>query len=261
VTSWRDPNWLSYQRTLYREQVAAITVAGVDSRFNTRNYTSSGGNVVSWVDYADASHVLTQPTAGLRVPVPTTSAALLGANAATFSTHWYESNRAASTWRFLHDGTGCEAYAVFVPTTVAAGQRVVWATNTNTAAPGDTGAELFWSATAAVFAIANNGAYPVAFSPAGSIAAGSARAISYQSGTVRTPDAAMSSATALLTQGDYGSAVAAGDPTSTLRLGADPAGARFGVMQWAELFTFQRVLQASERASLMSYFRFEYGIG
>jgi hypothetical protein len=232
----------------------------VDSRFNTRLYTASGGNVVSWTDHADATHVITQPTAGLRVPIPTPDSALLGGGSSAFSAHWYESNRAASAWKWLHDGSDCEVYVVFVPTTVAAGQRQICGTCRGDTLAGDIGFEFQNNAATALCANINEAATPLILAVAAVAVAGTPFVYGFRGGTAQTPDGTFTNRSATVTSANYGSAVSAANPTGTLRLGAAVDGSKLGAMRWAELLIFKRVLQSSERSTVMSYFQFEYGI-
>jgi hypothetical protein len=232
---------------------------GGATRIDTDRYTQLAGNVVAFQDYADASHSFAVDAGTL--PVPTADASLGNALSATFSAHRIRSNRPASAWRYLHDGTGCEAYMVTVPTNVAAGQRVWFATNPNTAAAGDTGAEIFSSTDAAVLGIANNGVYPVAFSLGGQLVAGTPTVLGYSSATSQTPDAILRRRSSSIVTGDYGSAVAAGvDPTATLGIGADTAGLRFGAFRFAAFYAFPRILTAGERATVFTWIQARYGI-
>lgn len=233
--------------------------SGGASRFDADRYTTSGGNVVAFVDYADPTHALAVDTGTLANP--TADATVNNALTATFSAHRCRSSRAASTWRYLHDGTGCEAYCVAVPVSIAAGQKVFLATNPNTVIAGDTGAEVFGSADVAVLGIANNGAYPIAFSVGSSLAAGTPTVLGYASATSQAPDCIFRRRSATISSGDYGSAVAAGvDPTATLGLGADTAGGRFGNFRFAALYLWPRVLTANERSTVFQWIQAKYGI-
>jgi hypothetical protein len=243
--------------TLEQRFMALFT--GGAARFEADRFAESGGNVVAFVDYADPTHTLAVDVGTL--PVPTPDATLSNALSATFSAHRCRSSRAASAWRYLHDGTGCEAYMVAVPTNVAAGQRVWFATNPNTALAGDTGAEIFSSADAAVLGIANNGVYPIAQSLGAQLVSGTATVLGYSSGTAQNPDCIFRRRSASIVTGDYGSAVAAGvDPTATLGIGADTAGGRFGAFRFAAFYAFPRILTAAERTTLFSWIQVKYGI-
>lgn len=231
---------------------------GGSSRFDADRYTSSGGNVTAFVDYVDASHTLAVDTGTL--PVPTADAAVNNQLSATFSAHRCRSSRAASAWRFLHDGTGCEAFCVATPTDLAAGQRTWFATENNTALPGDTGAEVFTDTGTAVFALVNNGAAPIAFIIGSAITAVPVT-LGYASATSQTPlQAVFRRNSVTIANSNYGSAVATGDPTGTLGLGADTAGARFGSFRWCALYLFTRVLSTTERALVFQWIQSKYGI-
>jgi hypothetical protein len=240
------------------EQRFMLLFAGGGTLIEADRYTESGGNVVAFQDYMDPTHEFAVDAGTL--PAPTADAALSNALSATFSAHRVRSSRAASAWRYLHDGTGCEAYMVAVPTNVSAGQRVWFATNPNTALAGDTGAEIFSSTDAAVLGLANNGAYPVAFSLGGQLVAGTATVLGYSSATSQTPDAILRRRSATIVSGNYGSAVAAGDPTATLGIGADTSGGRFGAFRFAGFYAAPRIFSAAERALFFERIQAKYGI-
>jgi hypothetical protein len=239
------------------EQMFSALFYGGATRIDTDLVTSSGGNVNAFVDYADASH--TFPVDAGTLPVPTADATLNNALSATFSAHRIKSSRAASAWRYMHDGTGCEAYIVLVPTDVT-GARTLFASNPNTAVPGDTGAEVFTNGTSAVLGIANNGAYPIAFNIGGAVAAGTPIVLGYQSATARTLDVAFYRGTTQIANSDYLSAVAAGDPTSSLCIGAGTAGANFAAMRLGAFYSFPRILSTVDRATLFTRIQSKYGI-
>ena len=67
------------------------------------------GKVAAFIDWNDSSHTLAQSTSALQVNLPTVDSRFAGALTitATQANTRYVSSRAASSWRFLHDGTGC----------------------------------------------------------------------------------------------------------------------------------------------------------
>lgn len=246
--------------TRLEQRFSDLFTPGVDSWFDASSYTQDSGTVVSFVDIAQQSHVLTQASVPNQVALPTPSRLFNGALAATFSAHYYDSSRQASSWRHLHDGTGCEAYCVMAPTSVAAGQRVLFATNTNTALAGDTGAEVFLSAAAGVLGISNNGAYPIALSVAAQASVDVPAVFGFRSGTALSTDAVFTRGSGTIASANYGSAVAAGDPSGPLRIGAGVAADRFAAMRWTMMVTFARILTDRERSVLFEYISEEYRV-
>lgn len=76
---------------------------------NTSGFTKVGG----FVDWNNTGRTLSQGTAASQVDVPVTSSAFGNQHVATFAgSQSYQSNQAASTWKFLHDGTGSEVFIV-----------------------------------------------------------------------------------------------------------------------------------------------------
>lgn len=74
------------------------------------------GKVLAFIDHNDPTHLLQQTDNTKQVSIPTTSAALNGAVAASFTgTQYYTSNRAPSEWQFVWSNT-VSHYMAFVPT-------------------------------------------------------------------------------------------------------------------------------------------------
>jgi hypothetical protein len=104
------------------------------SLFDATSYTVDGvsGKVASMVDRMDGSHSLVQATSGKQVVVPVADSVL--SNRATFAfagAQAYVSNRAASAWNYLHDGTGHWTAVVWALTSTASTQQSLWATYTD----------------------------------------------------------------------------------------------------------------------------------
>lgn len=228
-------------------------------RIDTDRYASSGGNVTAFVDYADASHLFAVDAGTL--PVPTADAALAGAPSVTFSAHRIKSSRAASAWKYLHDGSPCEVFEVAVPTSIAAGRRTWFATTSNTGGAGDTGAEIFTDGDAAwLVNVTSAGTTPILAIVAGQVAAGTAVTLNYSAGTTQAPDVVFRRNSSTIASGDYLAAVSAADPTSSLCIGADSAGSQLAAMRWAAFYAFPRILTAAERATVCQWIRARYGI-
>lgn len=89
------------------------------------------GKVASFIDWNDPTHTLAQATSANQVALPAPSASFNGRYVVTFATTmFYTSNRAASTWTFLHDGTGMDEFAVFRATAMSPGASMIAGTQT-----------------------------------------------------------------------------------------------------------------------------------
>lgn len=88
--------------------------------FSADRFTIDGtsGKVSALVDWMDSTHTLAQATSANQAAAPAADSAVRGARSLTFTgSQLYVSSRAASTWKYLHDGTGFAVVAVFVPDT------------------------------------------------------------------------------------------------------------------------------------------------
>lgn len=90
----------------------------------------TGRKVTALVDLTDSTHLLEQATEAAQCDAPEADDALSGAESLTFSNaQYYISNRAASAWKHLHDGTGCDVIITYVVTTTATGTRTFLSTH------------------------------------------------------------------------------------------------------------------------------------
>lgn len=77
----------------------------------------TSGKVRSFVDYVDATHVVTQTNATYQVALPSADADIAQALSASFTNHFYQSNRAASA--FVSLAQAATILALFTPTSFA----------------------------------------------------------------------------------------------------------------------------------------------
>ena len=96
----------------------------------------TSGKVLAFVDWNDPTHLLIQTTTALQVRPPAPSDRFNGRLAITNSLAavQYTSNRAASAFRYLHDGTGCTVLHVFARSGSTSGFQALSATARNNAA-------------------------------------------------------------------------------------------------------------------------------
>lgn len=94
-----------------------LSVFAGGSVFTASRYTVDGvsGKVASYTDWLDGAHTIAQATAANQHAVPAADATLGGNLVATIpnTTAIYTSSRAASAWRYVHDGTGVSEFHVF----------------------------------------------------------------------------------------------------------------------------------------------------
>ena len=77
------------------------------------------GKVVSFVDWNDPTHFLTQPNAALQVPAPVVDAEFNGKPVVTSNgTQGYQSTKPASFYSYTMDGISFESFRVFAPANV-----------------------------------------------------------------------------------------------------------------------------------------------
>lgn len=242
-----------------------------DSWFDANNVTTSGGKVVSFVDYISTSHTLTQGNSSLRVAAPIAVAALAGKRAVQpTSAEYYDSTRPPSAWKYLHDGTGCEYYHVFIGDS-SAGDQTLHATCNIVA-----GSTTIGSFAETNFVAGNLlGGY---FVTNGTTSPANGRIIATSGFLLQTGGAGNSLLcggwykegagtdftvyvnAASATSGSTSGAPSASNPTNTLRLFQN-YGTAFGFKGvWHAAYYFQRVLTGPERLLLQKYIQSTAGV-
>jgi hypothetical protein len=92
---------------------------------------SGTGDVLSWHDWNDDTHVLTQADTAKQVDPPTADAKFANQPSLRFTgVEAYVSNRASTYWSFCHDSVGTDIWSTF-RTTTDASFRFLWSTTTS----------------------------------------------------------------------------------------------------------------------------------
>lgn len=99
-----------------------LSESPIGAWFEARKTTSASGKCTALVDLLDSTHLLSQGTSSAQCDEAADDDTLAGSKSLTFTgSQYYVSNRPASAWKHLHDGTGFDAVFVFVPTTLNTG--------------------------------------------------------------------------------------------------------------------------------------------
>jgi hypothetical protein len=228
--------------------------------FTADNYTVDGvtGEVANWIDHSDPTHLLEQSIDLRQVLVPAPHADFGGAACASFdAVHpgLYVSNRPASAFRFCHDGTGVSWYCTLTALEATwTASRFVWGTING----GGTNFALLLGGNAASgfrYEISNGA---VIYNP--TAAAGTTP--NYVSGhyaLTETPDVLYQLRTATVNNSNVTGVPSAGDPSSTLLLGANPGFGNLGRFRWRNLMFFP-LLTAPQRAVVEAYIAADTGL-
>lgn len=261
-----------YERQIVREYlqarygIAAPSLTGADrdimsllpfSWLDAAAYNQSGGLVTAFLDRARPGHTYTQGTTGLQVSVPATDATLNGALSATFAGgQRYASTLAAAAWKFLMDGSGCEAALFMVPTNFAAAQAYL---STYTA-PGSSALQVYTNVSSTVNLYIQNASNVDFAGRTRSLAAAAAQALSFRHGTAQSPQMTFRLNGAEQTNA-YLATPSAGNPSAPLNIGGNPAGvAQYMSARLAAVPVFNRVLTTTERSKLIAAFSTKYGV-
>lgn len=235
--------------------VASLFAAG-DARFEASSYTIDEvtGKTSAFVDLNDGTHTLAQSTDALQVVVPTAATSLNGQLAASFAGgQRYVSSRAASAWKFLHDGTGCDVWGVF--TNSVNGRE--WAATVTGLSTTEVGVQ-FYVAPTTVDYYASNGTGYIISRTVSRVANGTGLYVRSSYDAAATPQVVQQSGGNSSTGSTSGSPSAA-DPLGTLTLGAGTAGNLPATMSWAAMYVFKRRLASQEASRLVSYIYSRWG--
>ncbi len=229
------------------------------SVFTADKFTVDGttGKVASFTDWRDSTHTVAQSTEANQCVIPTGVSGLNGRLGASFSSTWYDSNRAASTWKFLHDGTGCEVIRVFVPGSVT-GTTYPVATRSGGAAQHGFGSLRNAAAAGAILLSAGN---TVLNGQAGTLVVGTPTWTDfyYQEGLSGAEYEVFLRSTSV-TSGNSSIAPSSSNPSATLRLGARTDGTGAETETWCATLIANRVLSSDERTLVRSAILQRYGV-
>lgn len=214
------------------------------------------GEVRSWVDQSDPTHVLDQALSARQIPLPAAHADFGEALCGTFNdSGLYVSNRAASQFIYCHDGTGVSSYTTFAPTEAPfTASRFIWGT---IGAGGPFALLLGGNGTSAVRMEISNGA--VIYNPGAAVTDEVATYLSYHFATSQSPDVLYQKQGATVDNSDVTGAPSGSDPTGTLILGANAGFGNLGRFRWRNLMFFP-LLDGAGRAIVESYIQTDTGI-
>ena len=228
----------------------SVMAAG-DMHFSATNVTLTGAEVASVVDLHDATNSLVAQSSSVRPAQPAADAALGGALSMTFSGDTLISNKAASFWTFLHDGSpGYEVFMIGVPTSISGDQSWMFSGYAPGIDHGQSGGNFYH-----VIQEGGGGAFVYAVPALGMV-----------NGTATYVNHSFSSAAgwALRRRGtSVSTGTQLGPPTpgassQTLAVGWD--GSNRMTFRLASLLVFKRVLSSGDRTIVQSWIQSTFGI-
>lgn len=241
------------------ENFRALFNAGAgDAWFDADNVTLSGGAVFSFNDYMDPSHFLLQATGSAQTAAPVSDGTMGGAKSVTFvpaSSQFYASTRAASAWKYLHDGTANEWFCVLGTTTA---NQTFFSTYTGGAAA----AIICRNPTATddfrVDVFNDTGAFTTNTADTALV---SARLVNFSYAEGATPSEVYLRRNGTQVQA-LNSATAPGvtNPPATLNLARRANGIGYSNMRFRALYFFHRVLSPAERTVVHDFVRAQTGL-
>ncbi len=253
----RLPNGLTRSAQVAKLEAALAALLPTHD-YDSSNYTLSGANLSTIPNRGSAGGQMTV-VAGT-IAEPSADSALLGEKSwIAPGGQTIQSSLAASAFKFLHDGTGCHTFCVYVPTVAAT--RGVWATRSF--AGTEVGAGVFYQSTSSFNCQTANGTANL-YIHAGAngstpINTGALLEHSYLEGAP-TEAFTYRNGGALINSGNTAAAPSAADPTSTLRMGDSAGSSVSGQGRYARWIGFARVLSASEQATVRSLLTTRYGV-
>jgi hypothetical protein len=226
--------------------------------------SEADGKVTAFLDKSQPGHSLSQSNSTFQVATPAADAGFGGQLVATFvasSTTHYTSSLAAATWKFLHDGTGCEVFFVGAPTSNSGYFLSTFSAGVN---PGVSLIESGNLTSLRLVVLNDSGGFTVnadgAIPWAGNVN-GNPTYYNFSYQEALSPEYALrvrNGATYSMT-GSSATAPGANNPVVTLQLGRRGNGANPMNGRWADLLVFNRVLSSAERAMVQSYILARYG--
>lgn len=246
--------------------VLAIVDVTVDSQrgsaFRADSYVLNAGKVSDLVDLVDRTHTMHQADSAKQAGAPAVSSVLTGKPTLTLTAaQVYASTRAASAWRYTHNGLGSTQYYVFVASPSGATSRILSSTYKFGNHATEKGAVILHTATAAIHNVANATATrSIARTVATTVTTGVAYI--YRVDFFELPASQDDHFAIDGTQVGAGTSSAAAsilDPTSAMCLFANPDGTNGFAGEWAESIFIPKLLSGGEQATMSSYFTSRYG--
>jgi len=238
------------------QRESAVQALAPSYWFRADTVTLTGSNVTALRNRVGADTL--NITAGT-MAAPAFEASLGWAPALSFAgTQYFDSSLAASAWKFLHDGTGCEIFHVFVPTTTNSSYMLCTSPGTATnqrglviySAIGTSSRSFIGNGTTTVFDSGTVGAFVI----------NAAAYIDFYYSESLTPKISIrKNATSIYVSTTPGTP-SSNDPTGTFRLGAGTTGTATSYMKWSETLIFNRGLLTAERAGVQQYLSMRYGL-
>ncbi len=224
------------------------------------NVTTSGGFTTELLDLAHATNKFTQASAPLQAATPASQAAAGGQLCVSFTAaQKYGSNLPASSWSFLHSGSGMHVFHIAVPRTT--GTRVQLSTQAAGPAAASRGLALYCFATAGgtAAAVSSNGTAALYDTQTILAPVNAVVCREYFHSSAGSPQRGALKNGVLSDSGAELNAPSASDPAGTLFIGGS-VGATSSYEDWAETIIFNRVLSAQDRAVVGAYTLSRYGI-
>ena len=224
------------------------------------------GATLTWRDLSGHGYTFSQST-GANQPAVSSHAQLNGCTTLSFdgTNDFLLCDQAASSWRFLHDGTGCEVFFVFVQTGTAS-KRSDWLSTCDVSLPASSQGLL-----CASYADTSYQHYLAVQNGAGAtrpVDSGTTNTLADDCGHIYNAQHSSAGSTKWQTYADgvsvassasYAAALGAGTPAYPLTLGASAGGAAgFAQGHLAEVLVYKRVLSAAERALVNAYLESRY---
>jgi hypothetical protein len=229
--------------------------------------TYTAGATMTWVDKTGNGHDLVQST-GANQPGVISAVPELGFRPAMRfdgSNDYFVSGEAASTWTFLHDGTGCDIFIIMAHRRTSATAIPVLSTGDGGVAANGAGLFLSGQSVGSIvnLAILGNGAGRLINdqTSVGTIwTEPQLREFYYLEGRPTNEWANLKSKNASNT-GNTGNVASpyTGAPAATLNIGRNHTGATYYQGDVAEVVIFNRVLSSDERTQMRDYFHGRYG--
>lgn len=238
---------------------AMVVLAAGRPIFTADFYVVDGvsGEVRSWVDQSDPTHVLDQSNSARQIPLPAGHSDFGGALCGTFLDNGlYVSNRPGTAFEYCHDGTGVSSYTTFTPTEAPfTANRFIWGT---IAAAGKFALLLGGNGTSAVRMEISNTA-GVIYNPGAAITDEAPTYLSYHFATSQSPDVLYQQKSATVNNSDVTSPPDSGAPTGTLIMGANSGFGSLGRFRWRNLMFFP-LLDGAGRSLVESYIQVDTGL-
>lgn len=232
------------------------------------------GKVASFVDRVPSgtgiratapSHALVQTTGANQVALPAHNASMGGRLTCTFAgSEYYVSSAAASAWKYLNDGTGCDTFIVLVDDhgLGVPVNPLLSTTNYNGGVGYFFGTGTIGGNPVVINQNRNNTPATVVETSAASTQTGTYFEFLCQSG--RSPEFEQRERggppSGAQQTGPLANTPSNANPSNTLHLFAYPDASVKGTGQWAESLMFNRVLTTTERSVVQSYLQSKYGV-